>query len=202
MEIDNEEPLSFCVIIDIDFVVFWGREMKKVLFIILLLILGGCANVNETGKKETSKGDTVITEDKKLKFVVAPQYEGKSSEVIEFGKKINEEHPEVGNQGEVTLYYSGSTYTFNEQEYAVFMILNKTDTDINHDAKFKISWSYAGQQIYENELVEYKISESGELPTQSATIFLLPLTTEQKSIVTKIVDERKMNLSISDIQMK
>jgi len=202
MEIDNEEPLSFCVIIDIDFVVFWGREMKKVLFIILLLILGGCANVNETGKKETSKGDTVITEDKKLKFVVAPQYEGKSSELIEFGKKLIEEHPEVGNQGEVTLYYSGSTYTFNEQEYAVFMILNKTDTDINHDAKFKISWSYAGQQIYQNELVEYKISESGELPTQSATIFLLPLTTEQKSIVTKIVDERKMNLSISDIQMK
>ena len=202
MEIDNEEPLSFCVIIDIDFVVFWGREMKKVLFIILLLILGGCANVNETGKKETSKGDTVITEDKKLKFVVAPQYEGKSSELIEFGKKLIEEHPEVGNQGEVTLYYSGSTYTFNEQEYAVFMILNKTDTDINHDAKFKISWSYAGQQIYQNELVEYKISESGELPTQSATIFLLPLTTEQKSIATKIVDERKMNLSISDIQMK
>ena len=176
--------------------------MKKVLFIILLLILGGCANVNETGKKETSKSDTVITEDKKLKFVVAPQYEGKTSELIEFGKKLIEEHPEVGNQGEVTLYYSGSTYTFNEQEYAVFMILNKTDTDINHDAKFKISWSYAGQQIYQNELVEYKISESGELPTQSATIFLLPLTTEQKSIVTKIVDERKMNLSISDIQMK
>jgi putative lipoprotein len=176
--------------------------MKEVLFIILFLILGGCANVNETGKKETSKSDTVITEDKKLKFVVAPQYEGKTSELIEFGKKLIEEHPEVGNQGEVTLYYSGSTYTFNEQEYAVFMILNKTDTDINHDAKFKISWSYAGQQIYQNELVEYKISENGELPTQSATIFLLPLTTEQNSIVTKIVDERKMNLSISDIQMK
>ena len=43
--------------------------MKEVLFIILLLILGACANVNETGKKETSKSDTVITEDKKLKFV-------------------------------------------------------------------------------------------------------------------------------------
>ena len=176
--------------------------MKKVLFIILLLILGGCANGNKTGKNETSKNETVVKKDKKLKFVVAPQYEGKTSELIEFGKKLIEEHPEAGNQGEVTLYYSGSTYTFNEQEYAVFMILNKTDTDINHDAKFKISWSYAGQQIYQNELVEYKISESGELPTQSATIFLLPLTSEQKSIVTKIVDERKMNLRISDIQMK
>mgnify|MGYP000921335473 FL=1 len=43
--------------------------MKKVLFIILLLILGGCANGNKTGNNETSKSDTVITEDKKLKFV-------------------------------------------------------------------------------------------------------------------------------------
>lgn len=176
--------------------------MKKLFVIILLLILGACSNGKESGGTEKSTRETVVNKEKELKFVVAPQYEGKTSDLIEFGKKLIEEHPEVGNQGEVTLYYSGSTYTFNEQEYAVFMILNKTDTDINHDAKFKISWSYAGQQIYQNELVEYKISESGELPTQSATILLLPLTTEQKSIVTKIVDERKMNLSISDIQMK
>lgn len=202
MEINKEGNRSLLWYNRHRFCCFWGRKMKKVLFIILLLILGGCANGNKTGKNETSKNETVVKKDKKLKFVVAPQYEGETSELIEFGKKLIEEHPEVGNQGEVTLYYSGSTYTFNEQEYAVFMILNKTDTDINHDAKFKISWSYAGQQIYQNELVEYKISESGELPTQSATIFLLPLTTEQKSIVTKIVDERKMNLSISDIQMK
>lgn len=178
------------------------EKMKKLVVVILLLVLGACSNGKETGRTEKSTRETVVNKEKELRFVVAPQYEGKTSELIEFGKKLIEEHPEVGNQGEVTLYYSGSTYTFNEQEYAVFMILNKTDTDINHDAKFKISWSYAGQQIYQNELVEYKISESGELPTQSATIFLLPLTTEQKSIVTKIVDERKMNLSISDIQMK
>lgn len=178
------------------------EKMKKLVVVILLLVLGACSNGKETGRTEKSTRETVVNKEKELRFVVAPQYEGKTSELIEFGKKLIEEHPEVGNQGEVTLYYSGSTYTFNEQEYAVFMILNKTDTDINHDAKFKISWSYAGQQIYQNELVEYKISESGELPTQSATIFLLPLTTEQKSIATKIVDERKMNLSISDIQMK
>lgn len=176
--------------------------MKKLFVVILLLLLGACSNGKEAWGTEKSTRETVVNKEKELKFVVAPQYEGQTSDLIEFGKKLIEEHPEVGNPGEVTLYYSGSTYTFNEQEYAVFIILNKTDTDINHDAKFKISWSYAGQQIYQNELVEYKISESGELPTQSATIFLLPLTTEQKSIATKIVDERKMNLSISDIQMK
>lgn len=43
--------------------------MKRVLLIILLLILGGCSNGNKTGKNETSKSDTVVTEDKKLKFV-------------------------------------------------------------------------------------------------------------------------------------
>lgn len=142
--------------------------MKKLFVIILLLILGGCSNGIKD--KEANKNETIVKEEKKLKFVVAPQYEGKTSELIEFGKKLIEEHPEVGNQGEVTLYYSGSTYTFNEQEYAVFMILNKTDTDINHDAKFKISWSYAGQQIYQNELVEYKISESGELPDRKSVV--------------------------------
>lgn len=173
--------------------------VKRIIFIFSIIFIVGCSNSIDHAKSKTEgeyKGGS------KMQFVVAPQYEGKTSELIEFGKKLIEEHPEVGNQGEVTLYYSGSTYTFNDQEYAVFMILNKTDIDINHDAKFKISWSYAGHQIYQNELVEYKISENGELPTQSATVFLLPLTTEQKSVVTKIVDERKMNLSISDIQMK
>lgn len=200
----GQKHLSY-IPIDIDswhWILNREEKMKKLVVIILLLVLGACSNGKEAGETEKSTRETVVNKEKELKFVVAPQYEGKTSELIEFGKKLIEEHPEVGNQGEVTLYYSGSTYTFNEQEYAVFIILNKTDTDINHDAKFKISWSYAGQQIYQNELVEYKISESGELPTQSATIFLFPLTTEQKSIVTKIVDERKMNLSISDIQMK
>ena len=84
--------------------------MKKLFVIILLLILGGCSNGIKD--KEANKNETIVKEEKKLKFVVAPQYEGKTSELIEFGKKLIEEHPEVGNQGEVTLYYSGSTYTF------------------------------------------------------------------------------------------
>ena len=32
MEIDNEEPLSFCVIIDIDFVVFGGERNEESTF--------------------------------------------------------------------------------------------------------------------------------------------------------------------------
>ena len=72
--------------------------MKKLFVIILLLILGGCSNGIKD--KEANKNETIVKEEKKLKFVVAPQYEGKTSELIEFGKKLIEEHPEVGNQGE------------------------------------------------------------------------------------------------------
>ena len=122
--------------------------------------------------------------------------------MIELGKKIVKEHPEDGKQGEITLYYTGSTYTLNQQEYVVFMLVNKTTTNIDHDAEFKLNWSYDGQSIYQNQLVEYSISENGTLPTQSATIFLLPLTSEQSSIVEKISDETKMSLSITDIMMK
>ena len=90
----------------------------------------------------------------------------------------------------------------NQQEYVVFMLVNKTTTNIDHDAEFNLNWSYDGQSIYQNQLVEYSISENGKLPTQSATIFLLPLTSEQSSIVEKISDETKMSLSITDIMMK
>ena len=122
--------------------------------------------------------------------------------MIELGKKLVKEHPEAGKQGEITLYYTGSTYTLNQQEYVVFMLVNKTTTNIDHDAEFKLNWSYDGQSIYQNQLVEYSISENGTLPTQSATIFLLPLTKEQESIVESITDGTKMSLSMSDLMMK
>ena len=137
-----------------------------------------------------------------MKFVVASQYEGKTSDLIELGKKLVKEHPEASKQGEITLYYTGSTYTLNQQEYVVFMLVNKTTTNIDHDAAFKLNWSYDGQSIYQNQLVEYSISENGKLPTQSATIFLLPLTKEQQSIVESITDGTKMSLSMSDLMMK
>lgn len=123
--------------------------------------------------------------------------------MIELGKKLVKEHPEAGKQGEITLYYTGSTYTLDQQEYVVvLMLVNKTTTNIDHDAEFKLNWSYDGQSIYQNQLVEYSISENGTLSTQSATIFLLPLTKEQESIVESITDGTKMSLSMSDLMMK
>lgn len=184
--------------------------MKKMLLLLAsVLVLTACAQPKKETKESTTskteqstKASSSAKEKKGLKFVVAPQFEGKTSDLIELGKKLVKEHPEDGKQGEITLYYTGSTYTLNQQEYAVFMLVNKTTTNIDHDAEFKLNWSYDGQSIYQNQLVEYSISENGKLPTQSATLLLLPLTSEQSSIVEKISDETKMSLSITDIMMK
>lgn len=184
--------------------------MKKMMVLLAsVLVLTACAQPKKEAKEataskteQTTKASSSTKEEKGLKFVVAPQFEGKASDLMELGKKLVKEHPEVGDQGDITVYYTGSTYTVEQQEYAVFMLVNKTATNIDHDAEFKLNWSYDGQSIYQNQLVEYRISENGKLPTQSATIFLLPLTKEQQSIVESITDETKMSLSITDIMMK
>ena len=113
-----------------------------------VFVLTACAQPKKevkeaTAKKteQTTKASSSAKEEQGLKFVVAPQYEGKTSDLIELGKKLVKEHPEVGDQGEITLYYTGSTYTLNQQEYVVFMLVNKTATNIDHDAEFKLNWS-------------------------------------------------------------
>ena len=184
--------------------------MKKMMVLLAsVLVLTACAQPKKEAKEvttnkteQTTKASSSAKEEQALKFVVAPQYEGKTFDLIELGKRLVKEHPEAGKQGEITLYYTGSTYTLNQQEYVVFMLVNKTRTNIDHDAEFKLNWSYDGQSIYQNQLVEYSVSENGKLPTQSATIFLLPLTKEQESIVESITDGTKMSLSMSDLMMK
>lgn len=184
--------------------------MKKMMVLLAsVLVLTACAQPKKDVKESiaskterTTKATLSAKEEQSLKFVVAPQFKGKTSDLMELGKKLVKEHPEVGDQGEITVYYTGNTYTVDQQEHVVFMLVNKTTTNIDHDAEFKLNWSYDGQSIYQNQLVEYSISENGKLPTQSATIFLLPLTKEQQSIVESITDGTKMSLSMSDLMMK
>lgn len=184
--------------------------MKKMMVLLAsVLILTACAQPKKEAKETTSskteqttKASSSAKEEKGLKFVVAPQFEGKTSDLMELGKKLVKEHPEVGDQGDITVYYTGNTYTVEQQEYAVFMLVNKTTTNLDRDATFKISWSYDGHLIYQDQVVQYSLSNNPKLPTQSATLLLLPLTSEQSSIVEKISDETKMSLSITDILMK
>ena len=184
--------------------------MKKILLLLAsVLVLTACAQPKKEVKKsaankteQTTKASSSAKKEKELKFVVAPQFEGKTSDLMELGKKLVKEHPEVGDQEDVTVYYTGNTYTVEQQEYAVFMLVNKTTTNIDRDATFKISWSYDDHSIYQDQVVQYSLSNNPKLPTQSATLLLLPLTSEQSSIEEKISDETKMSLSITDIMMK
>ena len=123
--------------------------MKKLFVIILLLILGGCSNGNKIEEKDTSKNETIIKEEKELKFVVAPQYEGKTSDLIELGKKLTKEHPELGSKGNMAIYFTGAV----SDGRAALMLVNKTDVDIKKDLEFSLSWSYDGKTIFENQKI-------------------------------------------------
>ena len=69
-----------------------------------------------------------------MKFVVAPQYEGKTSELIELGKKLVKDHPELGSEGNMALYFTGAI----SEERAALMLVNKTDVDIKKDLNFQL----------------------------------------------------------------
>lgn len=168
--------------------------MKKLFVIILLLILGGCSNGIKD--KEANKNETIVKEEKKLKFVVAPQYEGQTSDLIELGKKLTEEHPEIGSKGNMAIYFTGAV----SDGRAALMIVNKTDVDIKKDLEFSLSWSYDGKTIFDNQKISYTIKDSGELPSYTTTLILLPLNSEQLEIVDSMSDPSKMTLSMSDVK--
>ena len=170
--------------------------MKKLFVIILLLILGGCSNGNKIEEKDTSKNETIIKEEKELKFVVAPQYEGKTSDLIELGKKLTKEHPELGSKGNMAIYFTGAV----SDGRAALMLVNKTDVDIKKDLEFSLSWSYDGKTIFENQKISYTIKDSGELPSYTTTLILLPLNSEKLEIVDSMSDPSKMALSMSDVK--
>ena len=170
--------------------------MKKLFVIILLLMLGGCSNGNKIEEKDTSKNETIIKEEKELKFVVAPQYEGKTSDLIELGKKLTKEHPELGSKGNMAIYYTGAV----SDGRAALMLVNKTDVDIKKDLEFSLSWSYDGKTIFDNQKISYTIKDSGELPSYTTTLILLPLNSEQLEIIDSMSDPSKMTLSMSDVK--
>ena len=164
--------------------------MKKMMLLLASLVaLTACSQSKETKISESSK------KEKELKFVVAPQNEGKTSDLIELGKKLVKEHPEVGSEGNMAIYFTGAV----SDGRAALMLVNKTDVDIKKDLNFSITWSYDGKTIFENQKVSYFIKDSGELPSHTATLILLPLNEEQMKIVDGMSDPSKMILRMSDV---
>ena len=185
------------------------ETMKKtIVLIVALLSLTACAQSRQESKdsspsktEQISKESSTVKNEKVLQFVVGPQYEGKESNVIELGKKLTKEHPELGNQGSLSINFTGATFSSNQQEYAVFLLINKAGFQIDKDFEFSLNWKYDGQFIYQNKRIGYKISDSGALPDQSATILTLPISSEQKQIVETMTQEEKMSLEISDLKV-
>ena len=174
--------------------------MKRMMVLLAsVLVLTACAQPNKeaTANKteQTTKASSSAKEEQALKFVVAPQYEGKTSDLIELGKKLVKEHPELGSEGNMALYFTGAI----SEGRAALMLVNKTDVDIKKDLNFSISWSYDGKTIFDNQKVSYFIKDSGELPSHSATLILLPLNEEQQRIVDGMSDPSKMKLQLSDM---
>ena len=167
--------------------------MKKLVVVILLLLLGACSNGKEAGGTEKSTRETVVSKEKELKFVVAPQYEGQTSDLIELGKKLTKEHPEIGSKGSMAIYFTGAV----SDGRAALML---ADVDIKKDLEFSLSWSYDGKAIFDNQKISYTIKDSGELPSYTTTLILLPLNSEQMESVDSMSDPSKMTLSISDVK--
>lgn len=148
------------------------ETMKKtIVLIVALLSLTACAQSRQESKDsspsktaQASKESSSVKNEAGLQFIVPPQYEGKESNVIELGKKLTKEHPELGNQGSLSINYTGATFSSNQQEYAVFLLINKAGFQIDKDFEFSLSWKYDGQFIYQNQRIGYKISDSGVLP--------------------------------------
>ena len=174
--------------------------MKKIyILIISVVLLVGCSksiNNSDSVKKENKKGEST------MQFIVPKQNNGQTSDIIEYGKKLVKEHPEIGEEGEISIYYVGATYKVNEIDHAVFMFVNKTKENLKKDLELKISWSYDDQVIYDNQIIDFKIADQMELPDNSATFLLTPITSSQKEIVDKMTEESKMKLEIIDIQVK
>ena len=181
---------------------------KTIVLFVALLSLTACAQSRQESKdsspsktEQISKESSTVKNEKGLQFVVGPQYEGKESNVIELGKKLTKEHPELGDQGSLSINYTGATFSSNQQEYAVFLLINKAGFQIDKDFEFSLNWKYDGQFIYQNQRIGYKISDSGALPDQSATILTLPISSEQKQIVETMTQEEKMTLEMSDLKV-
>ena len=80
------------------------------------------------------------------------------------------------------------------------MLVNKTDVDIKKDLNFFNYVVLWWQDYFENQGVSYFIKDSGELPSHSATLILLPLNEEQMKIVDGMSDPSKMILRMSDVE--
>ncbi|MET3557912.1 hypothetical protein ABID29_001024 [Streptococcus rupicaprae] len=94
--------------------------------------------------------------------------------------------------------YMNSTIDTGESTYAVFLVSNRTEETLNDSFEFTVNWDYDGKTIYENAPVLYNPEESGVLTPDSASIIFLVLPEDKVELVNSMIDNSKMNLSVSN----
>lgn len=94
------------------------------------------------------------------------------------------------------MNYTDATYTINEREYAVFVLLNRSQHVIDQSINFKLNWSYDGQVLFENQEILYNHTKRGDLDMNCAALMMIEITPAQKQIIDSMKDPNKMKLEI------
>lgn len=170
------------------------KKMKKLIILIVCLILTACgvSSKNENNKKKQD----ISSQKKEISLVVPPTNEGYSKELIDYVQEIIRKNPSIGEDGKLSMNYTDATYTINEREYAVFVLLNRSQHVIDQSINFKLNWSYDGQVLFENQEILYNHTKRGDLDVNCAALMMIEITPEQKQIIDSMKDPNKMKLEI------
>ena len=129
--------------------------------------------------------------------LIRPKIEdGYSQELIDYAEKIIHEHPTIGVEGKISMNYTGATYTFDEKEYAVFLLINRTSMIVDSNLGFYLRWGYSGQKVFNKQPIFYNHDSRGDLGINQACLMMLEITPDQKIIVDQMNDPNKMELEI------
>ena len=129
---------------------------------------------------------------------------GVSKAVSEFGGVNNLIDPKQEN--EIISYRINAEIEEQVYEYEIDILLSKSSllpslptvpVSVKHEY-LKIFKN--GKTIFDNQKISYAIKDSGELPSYTTTLILLPLNSEQLEIVDSMSDPSKMKLSMSDVK--
>ena len=174
--------------------------MKKIFICALLLILTGCSSTNV--RNEVNQSSTINDNDRQLTLVEPSKNEGYTEELINHVKQVIDKHPSMGEDDKVSMNYADATYTLEGKEYAVFLFSNRSPQTVDRSISFDLSWSYDGQVVFEKQKVLYNHNNRGDLETDQVAIMMLEITSEQKDIIDKMNDPKKMELEISNLSVE
>jgi lipoprotein len=178
--------------------------MKKIIVLMTsLLLLTGCVKVSFTGpKKEEKTSQSTSSKKEPLTFVRADKYKDQENEVLEASEQFIKEHPTLGNAGKIFVFFPGYTFGNEENRFALFLMVNRTTTNIDRDASFVLNLEYDGAPLLENITVDYQINESGVLKPNMVSAIPVKITKEQEEKLNSMTDSSKAKMSFKDFKFK